>query len=191
MKNVLNLFSTTNSFFIHKLMACAILFCIILGSIEFVPVKYDISFLKTAKISSDTVINHLFSLSSFTINAISKLFMQTEQFSNNDVEKSKNENKTKKEKTSKEASSFSLLPINFSCNFMVDKSASKLKYSAQSLIEQVYNFKFLTRDFARSVKEFTLLNIMLFLLMMFLIKKNTSSDNYNSIKLKNICFSLA
>ena len=192
MKSILNLFSmSANTLFMHKVISCVVLLCIMLGSVEFVPVKYDLSFLKTAKISSDTVINHLFSLSSFTMNAISKLFMQTEQGLNNGAEKTKNNNKTKKEKTSKEASSFSVLPADVSFSSSLNKSVSKIKHIAFAINKKISISLVLFEDFSKVCKEFMLLNIMLFILMMFLIKKNTSSDNYNNIELKNTCISLA
>ena len=191
MKNIFALFTNINISLIHKLIACAVLLCIMLGSIEFVPVKYDLSFLKNAKISSDTVVNHLFSLSSFTINAISKLILQSELFSNTDVEKTKKENKTKKEKTSKEASSFSVLPSDVSFNSMLNKNVNSTKYIGTLATKNIFVYQFLFKDFSKVCKEFMLLNIMLFILMMFLIKKNTSSDNYGNIKLKNTYISLA
>jgi len=191
MKNILTLFTNINVGLIHKLIACAILLCIMLGSIEFVPVKYDLSFLNNAKISSDTVINHLFSLSTFTINAISKLFIQAEELENIEAQKTNNENKTKNEKTSKEASSFSVLPSDISFNSMLNKGVSNTKYIAALTAKNIFTYKILFKDFSKVCKEFMLLNIMLFILMMFLIKKNTSSDNYNNIKLKNTYISLA
>ena len=182
---------SANALFVHKIIACVVLLCIMLGSVEFVPIKYDFSFLKSAKISSDTVINHLFSLSSFTMNAISKLFMQTEQGLNTDNEKTTNNNKTKKEKTSKEASSFSVLPADVSFSSSLNKSVSKIKHIVFVMNKKVSISLVLFEDFSKVCKEFMLLNIMLFILMMFLIKKNTTSDNYGNIKLKNNYFSLA
>lgn len=186
MKNIFNLFTNINIYFIHKLIACVVFACIIFGSIEYVPAKYDFSFLRNMSVSADTAVNHFFSLATNTMAVIANLFMQAEQLYNEKVnpQQTKKENKTKQEKTSKEASGFSIIPAPVSFSFL-NKGFDKLKYAVQPLAKTFSYYKVLVRDFARSSKEFILLNIMLFILMMFLIKKNTSSDNYGNIKLNN------
>lgn len=189
MKNILNLFSKFNIYSMHKFIACVVFACIMLGSIEFVPAKYDFSFIKTITVSTNTVINHFFSLATSTMTIISNLFAQVQ-----DVEKtskSQNENKNKHEKTSKEASTFSVLPADVSVSFVLSRTVGKIKYIVSYVPKSVCTYSVLFEDFSKVCKEFMLLNIMLFVLMMFLIKKNTSSDNYNNIKLKNTYFSLA
>ena len=173
MKNILNLFSNSNMCLVHKLIACVVFACIMLGSIEFIPAKYDFSFIKNISVSADTAVNHFFSLATTTMTIISKLFIQIEQ--NNIDEASglgqaKKENKTKQEKTSTEASSFSVLPTDVSFNFVPSKNIGKVKcVNDISVIKSsVYNVLF--KDFSKICKEFLLLNIMLFILMMFLIK---------------------
>jgi len=187
MKNILNVFSNLNVRFMHKSLACVLLACIALGSIEFVPVKYDFSFMKTINISADTAINHFFSLATVTMNIISSLFAQAENAENTNESQSKN----KQEKTSKEASSFSVLPADVSFSSLLNRSVGKVKNVSAAVTDKICAYPVLFEDLSKVCKEFMSLNIMLFILMMFLIKKNTSSDNYNNIKLKNTCISLA
>ncbi|MFA6614151.1 MAG: hypothetical protein WCS83_05150 [Endomicrobiia bacterium] len=69
------------SILFRKFLACGILFCIIISSLGIVKINTNISILESAKVSADTLISHFFYISSFPIDVITKMFVETSQVS--------------------------------------------------------------------------------------------------------------
>jgi len=189
-------FSKSTVKLLHKVIACAVLFCIIAGSAESVTfTNMNLTFTDSMRVSADTLLAQFFSVSTLPVNAISKMFIET--VSKTDVVKNSSSQKHHKDKKAKEGSSarasagYSIIPNNIinSLNF-----ANKIKYLniSDNFVSVTYhkmlNYRILERDKVRCLDMFIKFNIMLLLLYILLTRRNISSDDniINTINKNNM-----
>ena len=175
-------FSRSTVRLLHKLIACVILSCIIVGSAEFVTfTNINISFTDSMKISADTLLSQFFSVSTLPVNAISRMFVETSSKSSMQTDSSqKNKDKKAKEGSSARASvGYSIIPntINSLSFGVKTKSLNVFKDFVQISRQKLFNYQILERDKIRYLDLFVKFNIMLLLLYILLTRRNISGDD--------------
>ncbi|MDD5021505.1 MAG: hypothetical protein PHR82_05125 [Endomicrobiaceae bacterium] len=176
-------FSRNTVRLLHKLIACVILSCIIVGSAESVTfTNINISFASSIKISTDTLLSQFFSVSTLPVNAISKMFVET-VINKVDIQtdsSQKNRDKKTKEGSSARASvGYSIIPgtINSLSFGVKTKSLNVFKDFVQVLRPKLFNYQILERDKIRYLDLFIKFNIILLLLYILLTRRNLSGDD--------------
>ncbi|MDD3065056.1 MAG: hypothetical protein PHI20_02760 [Endomicrobiaceae bacterium] len=188
-------FSKSTVKLLHKVIACAVLFCIIAGSAESVTfTNINLTFTDSMRVSADTLLSQFFSVSTLPVNAISKMFIETVNKTNvaKDSSSQKHKDKKAKEGSSARASAgYSIIPNNIinSLNFV-----NKIRYLnvSDNFVSVTYhkllNYRILERDKVRCLDMFIKFNIMLLLLYILLTRRNISSDDniINTINKNNM-----
>jgi len=165
------------SILFRKFLACGILFCIIISSLGIVKINTNISILESAKVSADTLISHFFYISSFPIDVITKMFVETSQVSSTNTEK-KNENNAKEGSSAKASLGYSILPS--SMNILQISKAKIIK--ASKYISHIDKFILFDCSILRSsnLQNLSLiieLNIIMMLLLAILLSRRKISDD--------------
>lgn len=176
-------FSRSTVRLLHKLIACVVLSCVIVGSGESVTFTgINISFANSVRISTDTLLSHFFSVSTLPVNAISKMFVETVINKVNMQTDSSQKNKDKKDKEGSSARAsvgYSIIPsaIN-SLSFAVKvKFLNVFKDFIQISSPKLMHYQTLEKDKIRYLDLFIKFNIILLLLYIILTRCNISGDD--------------
>lgn len=176
-------FSRSTVKLLHKLVACVVLSCIIVGSAESVTFTgINISFANSVKISTDTLLSHFFSVSTLPVNAISKMFVETVINKANMQPDSSQKNKDKKDNdgsSARASAGYSIIPntIN-SLSFVVKiKALNIFKDFSQVLRPKLMGYQILEKDKIRYLDLFIKFNIILLLLYIILTRRSISGDD--------------
>ncbi|GAB1401930.1 hypothetical protein MASR1M68_08410 [Elusimicrobiota bacterium] len=176
-------FSGSTVKLLHKLIACVVFSCIIVGSAESVTFTgINISFANSVKVSTDTLLSHFFSVSTLPVNAISKMFVETVINKAGTQTSSSQKNKDKKEKdgsSARASAGYSIIPnTTNSLSFVVRiKALNIFKDFSHVLRQKLMHYQTLEKDKIRYLDLFIKFNIILLLLYIILTRRNISGDD--------------
>lgn len=180
-------FSKNNIKVLHKLIAYAIVFCVIASSAESISFSnINIGFTDSVKVTADTIMSQFFAISTLPVNAISKMFTETRETGavNKDAKSGKSGNK--------EEGSSGRASAGYSIMTGTNKIGGenlKVKYGFGVVNRQqtddkalMSNVERLERDKPRLSREFITINIILMMLMLMLMRRNMGGDDNIFIK---------
>jgi len=187
-------FSKSTVKLLHKVIACAVLFCIIAGSAESVTfTNINLTFTDSIRVSADTLLSQFFSVSTLPVNAISKMFIETVSKANVAKDSSSQKHKDKKDKEGSSARAsvgYSIIPNSInSLNFVTRiKSLNMFKDFIQGSSQKSLNLQISKQNKVRYLDMFIKFNIMLLLLYILLTRRNMNGDDniVNTINKNNI-----
>jgi len=187
-------FSKSTVKLLHKVIACAVLFCIIAGSAESVTfTNINLTFTDSMRVSADTLLSQFFSVSTLPVNAISKMFIETVSKANVAKDSSSQKHKDKKDKEGSSARAsvgYSIIPNSInSLNFVTRiKSLNMFKDFIQGSSQKSLNLQISKQNKVRYLDMFIKFNIMLLLLYILLTRRNMNGDDniVNTINKNNI-----
>ncbi len=183
-------FSKNNIKVLHKLIAYAIVFCVIASSAESISFSnINIGFTDSVKVTADTIMSQFFAISTLPVNAISKMFTETRETGavNKDAKSGKSGKSGKKEEGSSGRAS-----AGYSIMTGANKTGGenlKAKYGFGVVNRQqaedrvlINAVEKLERDKPRLSQEFITINIILMMLMLMLMRRNMGGDDHIFIK---------
>ena len=179
MKNI-NLNTISNGTLLHKLLTCVVSFFILINSIGIY--KSNIGIVETVKVSANTIVVHFFYVYMLPMNAVSKMFVNTEKNTLSDTTKqgSKNE-KSKQENSSKASVGYSIVAETINCQFGKVKSSKYFAFSDK--IKDVKNIVwFESYRFVSIENVYKFGFIIMLLLAILLTRRNIGNDNIRIIK---------
>lgn len=177
-------FSKNNIKVLHKLIAYAIVFCVIASSAESISFSnINIGFTDSVKVTADTIMSQFFAISTLPVNAISKMFTETRE--NGAVNKDAKSGKKEEGSSGRASAGYSIMT---SANKTGGENL-KAKYGFGVVNRQqtddkalMSNVERLERDKPRLSREFITINIILMMLMLMLMRRNMGGDDNIFIK---------
>ena len=183
-------FSKNNIKVLHKVVAYAIVFCVIASSAESISFSnINIGFTDSVKVTADTIMSQFFAISTLPVNAISKMFTENREVSSGvNKETGRSGKSGNKEEGSSGRASAGYSIMTGTTNKIGGENL-KVKYGFGAVNRQqtddrvlMSTVERLERDKPRLSREFITINIILMMLMLMLMRRNMGGDDNIFIK---------
>ncbi len=175
----------------HKILAWALSFFIVVGSFSVSKMEVNISLIDTAKISTEALVTQFFYISTLPLNVIAKLFVETENSLATPLAPVKDSKKSSGSDNAAQASSgYSIIPVTNLIQFTKVKNNSFKKF--QNKLSKI-NFVAIFCDiFCRiglfSIEILQRFNVMVLLLLAILLTRRNIGDDNIIFNIKNNTF---
>ena len=190
MKRV-NIFTNSNNVLMHKLLAWALSFFIVIGSFSVGKIETEISIVDTAKISAETLVTQFFYLSTLPLNVITKLFTESENSVATPLAPAKNnKNSSKHDNAAQASAGYSIMPVNNLMQFTKAKFFTFSSLQSKSVKTGFAAFfnDVLCFDGLFFVGDLLKLNIIILLLLAILLARRNIGDDNIVLSIKNTTF---
>lgn len=182
-------FSKNNIKVLHKVVAYAIVFCVIASSAESISFSnINIGFTDSVKVTADTIMSQFFAISTLPVNAISKMFTQSREVSagvNKETGRSGKSGNKEEGSSGRASAGYSIM----TGTNKIGGENLKVKYGFGAVNRQqtddralMSTVERLERDKPRLSREFITINIILMMLMLMLMRRNMGGDDNIFIK---------
>ena len=182
-------FSKNNIKVLHKVVAYAIVFCVIASSAESISFSnINIGFTDSVKVTADTIMSQFFAISTLPVNAISKMFTQSREVSagvNKETGRSGKSGNKEEGSSGRASAGYSIM----TGTNKIGGENLKVKYGFGTVNRQqtddralISTVERLERDKPRLSREFITINIILMMLMLMLMRRNMGGDDNIFIK---------
>jgi len=182
-------FSKSNIKVLHKVVAYAIVFCVIASSAESISFSnINIGFTDSVKVTADTIMSQFFAISTLPVNAISKMFTQSREVSagvNKETGRSGKSGNKEEGSSGRASAGYSIM----TGTNKIGGENLKVKYGFGAVNRQqtddralMSTVERLERDKPRLSREFITINIILMMLMLMLMRRNMGGDDNIFIK---------